>query len=876
MRLILLFLFAVASSQAAEIIISVSPGGPIQTLAQARDEARKQKAAHPDAVIRAQFASGRYAISEPVSFGREDSGSDRAPIFYEAAAGAKPVIDAGKPITGWKPAKDGLWQAPAPKGMVFEQLWVNGQRATRARTPNVGFLNMYSQAGGETFAGVKDTTFTAFTVRPDDFKMLNAIPKAERDDVAMQVMHTWATSACRIKDLHESSRSVLIKGRSRYPFVQFEPDQRYYVENFRAALDAPGEWFLDKVAGVVLYMPLPGEDLAKAEVYAPVANQFIVLQGDAKNRDTVHDVEFRGLSFQHANMVTPPDGYHDGQAASGIGAAIEIEQAMGISFQNCEISGVGEYAIWFKDRCHACSVEHCHLHDLGGGGVRIGTTKMPSPEDTTYYVRVDNNIIQQGGRIYPSACGVLLTHGSDCEITHNDIGDLYYTGISAGWVWGYAYSPSKRNRIDYNHIHHLGWGVLSDMGGVYLLGRAEGTTVNHNHVHNVAGFRYGGWGLYTDEGSTGVTLENNLVHDTTNAGFHQHYGKWNRIHNNIFAFGQLAQIQRSRPEKHASFAFEDNIVFYTEPKLLDGSWYNWEPGTFEMHDNLYWNAAGLPVTFIDTDLAGWQKKTGRDDGSAVADPLFVDATKRDFTLKKNSPALKLGFKPFDPAEAGVRKTDAAWQQLAASLKLRDWEANSKPWPAPEFTLKEDFEFMSPGLPTLPRTEVQWENKGDKIEVTEEQAASGKRSLKFLDAPNLDKTFDPHLVIKPKYQDGTVTCAFAFRYEPGAIFSHEWRSDGHPYLTGPSLRVQDGKLQLNHKAVLDLPANAWVKFEITAALGDKAGKWAVKVTLPDGGVKEFHDLPANEGWKTLEWLGLVSDARVKVAFFIDDLSISRVP
>ncbi|MDB6119783.1 MAG: hypothetical protein JWO08_3564 [Verrucomicrobiaceae bacterium] len=878
MRLILPLCFATASLHAAPLVdIQVSPEGPIKTFAQARDEVRKQKAAHPDTPIRVQFADGRYPLTEPVVFGPEDSGSRDRGVIYVAGPGAHPVIDGGVPITGWQPAENGLWKAAVPKGMVFEQLWVDGQRATRARTPNVGFLNMHSQAGSDIFAGVKDTTFTAFVIRPDDFKMLHAIPRDERDDVLLQVMHTWATSACRIKDLHENSRSVLIKGRSRYPFVQFEPDQRYYAENFRAALDAPGEWFLDRKAGVVLYKPLEGEDMAKAKVFAPVANQFIVIKGDAKARAHVHDIEFRGLKFNHSNMATPPDGFHDGQAASGIGAAIEIQCASKIDFINCEISGMGEYGIWFKDSCFECAVSKSHLHDLGGGGVKIGTTKMPAADDTTHRIVVDNNIIQHGGLIYPSACGVLLTHASDCEITHNDIGDFYYTGISAGWVWGYAYSPSKRNRIDYNHIHHLGWGVLSDMGGVYLLGRAEGTTVNHNYVHHVSGFRYGGWGLYTDEGSTGVTMENNLVHDTTNAGFHQHYGKWNHITNNIFAFGQLAQVQRSRPEKHASFEFDHNIVYYTEPVLFDGSWYNWEPGTFEMRSNLYWNAAGLPVKFLDADLAGWQKKTGRDEGSVVADPLFADAAKRDFTLKKDSPALTLGFKPFDPAEAGVGGSGAPWRQLATSLKIRDWEANSKPWPLPTFSLKEDFEFLSLGLPALPRAEIQWENKGDKIEVTEEQAASGKRSLKFQDAPGLDRAFDPHLILKPKYKSGTATCSFALRFEPGASFNHEWRDAEKPYGTGPSISVQNGKLSVAHgKPVLNLEPNTWVRFGITAALGDKAGKWSAKATLPDGSVKTFAELPTKPGWGSIDWLGFVSDAKENVAFFIDDLSISQEP
>src|SRR5207249_1806981 len=239
------------------------------------------------------------------------------------------------------------------------------------------------------------------------------------------------------------------------------------------------------------------------------------------------------------------------------------------------------------------------------------------------------------------------------RLAHNHVHDLYYTGISCGWTWGYGRTLARDNVIEANHVHDLGKGWLSDLGGVYTLGVQPGTVIRNNVFHDIAGYRYGGWGIYFDEGSTHIVAENNLVYRTTHGGFHQHYGKDNVVRNNVFALGRDAQIRRMRIEPHRSFTFERNIVYWKTGKLLDG---DWDKLNVAFDRNVYGKAGGGggEVRFGKRTWKQWQAQ-GMDRNSILADPLFVNPEKGDFRLKDGSPARKLGFVPLNVAEAGPRK-----------------------------------------------------------------------------------------------------------------------------------------------------------------------------------------------------------------------------
>ena len=191
------------------------------------------------------------------------------------------------------------------------------------------------------------------------------------------------------------------------------------------------------------------------------------------------------------------------------------------------------------------------------------------------------------------------------------------------------------------------------MGGIYLLGPSPGMVVSNNLIHDFQSWGYGSWGLYTDEGSSNILLENNIVYRTKSAGFHQHYGKENIIRNNIFAFGREAQIQRSRNEDHLSFTFENNIVYYSADKLIDK---NFEGNNYKFDKNLYYRINDMPVKFQDWTFQEW-KNRGQDIHSIIGNPLFVDPENDDFSLRNESPAFKLGFKPINMTAVGPRSRD---------------------------------------------------------------------------------------------------------------------------------------------------------------------------------------------------------------------------
>jgi hypothetical protein len=846
--------------------------GPLASLAGARDAIRhlksQQQLAEPVHVI---IADGTYPLAEPFVLTPQDSGTESDPISYQAADGARPVFTGGRVITGFKTGANGIWQTQIPDVAAgkwyFEQLFVNGRRAIRARTPNK-FYHYMGNSVEVPIEGQQGQFRRTTTVRPEDLELLKNLSPDEIKDVTLVAYHKWCITRRFLTEIDTGNNAIITVGEQLKSYSGWPANTRYHLENFRTALDEPGEWFLSR-DGTLSYMPMPGEDITTAKVIASTIKKLVIFQGEPESSKFVEHITLKGLVFEHNQELLPRTGYAPYQAAYVTEAAVMADGARNVTIEDCEVGHSATYAVWFRRGCKDCLLSRCYLYDLGAGGVRIGEGQIRTDEPSrTSHVTVDNNIIRSGGRIYASAVGVWIGQSGDNAVTHNDVGDFFYTGLSVGWRWGYANSLAKRNIIRFNNVHHIGWGVLSDMGGIYTLGPSEGTIVSNNVFHDVYSYSYGGWGLYTDEGSTGIVMENNLVYNTKTGGFHQHYGKENIIRNNIFAFSRENQLQATRVEEHLSFTFENNIVYWKTGPLLAGPWTKVD---IKMDKNCYWNTAGEEIKPAGLTFEKWQE-LGRDKNSIIADPLFAGPDRYDFHLDPNSPAIKLGFKPFDYTEAGVYG-DRRWIRKAASVRYPELEIAPAP---PPVSIDDNFEMIPVGQ--QPGTaECHIENKGDAIVVTDETAAAGKKSLKILDAAGLQYAYNPHYVYSPNYSSGTARCAFDIRIGKDVQINHEWRDwRTSPYGVGPSLWFDGTRLKVAGKTLLELPVDQWMHFEITAGLGNGGrSAWDMTVTLPDRAPKVFKGLQnGNTKFNQLTWLGFSSNATKQTVFYLDNIKLTN--
>ncbi len=844
--------------------------GPLATLDRARAVVRAiQASSNQNGATVVSIRSGIYYLQAPLVFTPEDSGAsaDR-PVIYTAYPGEQPVVSGGQRITGIKVNPLQQWEASIPEAAngswQFSQLFVDGQRRLRPRLPKYDYFRINGSVA-PTPANA-DKGFDRFGYKPGDINP-NWHDLKSVESLCFQI---WTMARLRVASVDDRNHIVTFTGPTNGTagYASLPKGNRYIIENVREALQDPGEWYLDKPAGTLTYIPMPGEKPDQTVIIAPRLPQLLLLKGDAQNKKYVENIAFHGITFAHSNWNSPPGGNAFAQAEVNVEAAISATGARHVSFENCRVRHTGNWAIELGQACKNNTIESCELSDLGAGGVKIGEMGVQQDDNLVASNNVVRNcLIAHLGRIHPAATGVWIGQSPGNQITHNQITDLYYTGISLGWTWGYGPSLDHDNLISYNSIQNIGQGVLSDMGGIYNLGIATGTVLDHNFISDVESYDYGGWGIYPDEGSSNLTVTNNIVNRTKTGGFHQHYGQDNHVTNNIFAYSREGQIIRTRAEDHVSFKFDHNIVLFKEGTLL-GS--NWSGDQFRLDNNLYWDESARAVTFAGQSLDDWRRR-GQDTDSVIADPMFTAPESGAFHLKPDSPALKLGFKPIDYSQVGPHPTNGMKLELNSVPRAFP----PPPPPMPPAPIEEDFESTPVGA-VAPDAFTSEEAGGGTVRVTDETAASGKHSLKFTDAAGQKASYNPHIFYQPKYEAGSITGSFAIRLEPGAIFSHEWRDNANPYNTGPSIRILgSGELMAGPRRLAILPLHEWVTISIECNIGNQAnGTYALTVRLPNGRFQRFQDLPCSPLFKKLMWYGFVSDTDGPSVFYIDDVKLHQ--
>ncbi len=519
----------------------------------------------------------------------------------------------------------------------FTDLWVNGCRANAPRYPKEGFLEILDSEVNNTTNFYDSSNW--IIAKTSDLNHLGNL-----ENTIINYYHFWVDEHSPIKSYDSNSGKLVMEYPSRFRITTKEGDFgriKYYLTHIATTFGSENEWYLDRKKGKVYYVG------AVTEALAPTIPQLFKI--------TAHNVRIinaeltctRGdyvsvFTTPRQNITTELGFASDIQSVCSAPGAVIFENAKNCTISDCILHGIGIHGIEIKTGCEAIRIENNRIYDLGAGGIKIsgGAYGCPSNEITSHCV-IRRNEISDCGKRYNAGCGILAMHTSYLEIDENHIHHMDYSAISSGWVWGYLDSSSYCNMIKRNYIHHIGMGMLSDLGGIYLVGPQPGTMVSENRIHDVYCSVYGGHGIYTDEGSTDILIENNVVYNIKSACFSQHFGKNNTVRNNIFVFGKQGNCNITRIEEHTTVVFENNIC------VTDGATiYRKADGitTIKSDNNLFWDISGNCSPPPYGSFEEWQVE-GKDNNSIISDPLFADIEHYDFTLTPDSPAIKLGFKP---------------------------------------------------------------------------------------------------------------------------------------------------------------------------------------------------------------------------------------
>ncbi|QHS63382.1 right-handed parallel beta-helix repeat-containing protein [Chitinophaga agri] len=550
--------------QAADIYVAVTgndhhPGTAAQpkaTLSAALKLARELRRLDDASIkngIHIIIKGGTYTLYEPVFIRPEDAGTVGSPTIIEAAPGERPVFSGGVRITGWRPsaANRKIWVADVPvtgiDGFNFRQLWVNHAKAVRAKDmpgDSMRRILSWDHAGGTCW------------VPSSAIRGLDKAPGLE-----MFIHQWWAIANLRIKSMRVAGDSTLLafhepesKIQSAHPWPapwisKASGNSAFLLTNALPLLDEPGEWYLDVKAQKLYYWPRSQEDLSAANVTAPLLESLITVQGTLDH--PVSHIHFRGIAFQHTTWLRPSvkghvplqaglfllDAYKldipgtpdkkglENQAWVGRPpAAVDVAYAEAVNFTGCRFEHLASTGLDYRIGCHNDTVTGNLFRDIGGTGIQLGTysdeateAHLPyQPQDrrvVCHQLFIANNLITDVTNEDWGTLGISAGYVRDVTITHNEVSEVSYTGISVGWGWTKTINVMSNNRIIANKIHHYARHMY-DVAGIYTLSAQPGSVISYNYIDSIYKAPYAHlpqhwFYLYTDEGTAYYTVNNN-------------------------------------------------------------------------------------------------------------------------------------------------------------------------------------------------------------------------------------------------------------------------------------------------------------------------------------------------------------------------------
>jgi hypothetical protein len=489
-----------------------------------------------DVILRA----GTYYLDNPLELRPEDSGTADFPITWRAATNETVVLSGGRAITNtWTTADGTNWVVDVhgvTNGWNFRQLIVNGTRATRARYPNADEANpfLYATGGGMDHVIINPAMVKVSWGAATDAQ-INMVPQS-------RFFNQWNT----VTNVDTVAGRIDIADSERHRTI--DSGSWFWIEGVQEEMDQPGEWFLDRAAGQLHYMPETGVDPNDLEIIAPYLNRIVNARGDVDAGTHVEHVHFKGLEFRHTTFSL---GHIE--ARTHTDAAIMFESTTDSSVSNCHFENIGGYALWLHLDSQRNVFHHNTVLHSGGGGALLTGARFAYMDDTKIYTpgeaaskvapilnEITHNTVEHCGRIRYYGGGVHLdsrpfsmSMAPGNLIAHNHFNDLSRNGI-------FAFRNQGGNVVEYNHIHDA---MQTTVDGACI----HFATMNHlnapnyilnNWLYDIWGYeqkpngtpvRHLANGVFLDWDTSNTTVKDNWVYNSGGQAFKYIWDNWNLV-----------------------------------------------------------------------------------------------------------------------------------------------------------------------------------------------------------------------------------------------------------------------------------------------------------------------------------------------------------
>lgn len=634
--------------------------GPFRTLARAQAVARDLEQAGGVTVV---VRGGEYALTAPLSFTAEDSGTSRAPVVYKAAEGEDVRLSGGVRVNDWRPVADPeiLERLPAEarghvvradlraqgiedfatmdsgQGIAMKgwsnsdpglEVFYRDQPMTLARYPNDGFLHI-AELSVEDGYHVRETRGS----RVGRFRVEGEAERLRRWAVEPNVvLHgywfwDWADQRLAVQRIEPETGEITLDEQHPHHYG-YRLGQWFYALNLLCELDQPGEWYLDRQAGILYFWP--PAPIQPADVTVSVLRDPITFENASH-------ITLQGLTIEAAR-----------------GTAIQVSGGEAVQIAGCTIRNIGADAIRVTGGTRHM-VTDCDIYQTGDGCIHLDGgdrhTLTPGGHEAVnnhiHHIARWNPLYKVG--IQLKGCGNRAAHnrlhdlphvaigftGNDQTVEFNEIYQAVTGANDAGAIYTSGSHPEdwsmRGHRIRFNYLHHLFGFAGEGCNGIYLDDMFSGTEIHGNVLWRVAqGFLLGGGRDIISTNNVFIDCPQAISLDARAIGWAAPYlGE-------VFA-GLEAMPYREEP--WASRYPELVNILDDEPALPKGN---------VIARNIVRGGGGIWIE------DGAKPGLRMADNLEQEDPRFIAEDQADWHLREDSPALALGFEPLPLEQIGLQ------------------------------------------------------------------------------------------------------------------------------------------------------------------------------------------------------------------------------